>query len=431
MANFPGVAAQLVLDLNERYYARTTATSHIVVDKGEGPIVFDQDGNQFIDLHCDAGVNNLGHCHPHIVETIIDQVKRLIFAEHHNGPNNWAVHLAYQLAVEGPLAKGTTYPKVFFSNSGTEANETARKLCRVYRVFKTKEPDRAKAIYFINGFAGRTKGSLPATSSRPEVQRDPFWDHCDKENTIYLPYPKERDGWREGKKIFDEINLSEVDRILMEVPCQGEAGIIPVGESALKYICERAQEADVIFISDCIQTGMGRVGTLFGCDIFKWFRPDILTLGKALGGGLPIGATVFRRDLDFPELSMHANTFGGHPTIARCALVALAEYRKIINSGRVEEIAAILDTRLRELYKHKFVKDVRGRGAMWGVEFSSAALRDKVIVAGEKLSIVENYGLRLLGAGQKSIRIMPPLIISDDLLNLAMDLLDKVLKALG
>lgn len=432
MYGFPGPAAQAVLNLNKKYYATNTVSSRIVPHIGRGAIITDIDGYEFICLHCNAGVTNLGYCHEEIVAASCDQEKILSFAEHHNGPNYYGAHLAAELATKSPVTRYRgEYPKVFLSNSGTEANEAALKLCRNYRLFVTREPNRTKAIYFKNGFAGRTRGSLVATSSNPSVQRNPYWSFQDQINTEYLPYPRESRDWHEFKKEFDKLDLSEFDHILMEVPMQGEGGIIPIDGSALKYIYEKAKAAYVIIISDCVQTGVGRVGTLFGCDIFDWFRPDILTMGKALGGGNPIGATIFRRDLDFVGESMHSNTFGGGPKVARVALLALSETQKLIDHGRVRKIEATLDSRLRELYKYKFVDDVRGKGAMWAVEFISGKLRDEVISRGEELVLEAEYGLRLLGAGSKAVRIMPPLIISDDLLNLAVDLLHKVIRTLA
>ena len=437
MYGFPGPAAQDVLDLNERYYAKTTISSRIVPHIGRGAIVTDIDGYNFIDLDCGAGVNNLGHCHPEIVEASCDQAKILGFAEHHNGPNWYGANLAMELATKSPVAMyRNEYPKVFLSSTGTETNEAALKLCRNHRLYVSKEPNRTRAIYFKNGFAGRTRGSLVATSSKPAWQRDPFWDFQDQINTKYLPYPRESHDWNELKKEFDGLNLAEYDHILMEVPVQGEGGIFPVDESALKYIYEKAKDADVIFISDCVQTGLGRVGTLFGCDIFDWFHPDILTLSKALGGGdTPIGATIFRRDLDWVESKMHSNTWGGGPKASRVALTALRVVKEIIEEGRIEKITHILDKRLRELYQYKCVEDVRGKGAMWGVEFSKTAIRDEIVKRGEELVLEEDYGLKLLSAGNEIndnvIRIMPPLIISDDLLNLAIDLLHKVIRTLA
>lgn len=432
MYGFPGPAAQAVLDLAEKYYATTTISSRIVPHIGRGAIIVDIDGYKFICLHCNAGVTNLGYSDERIIEVSCDQEKILPFAEHHNSPNWYATHLAAELATKSPVAKYfNDYPKVFLSNSGTEANEAAFKLCKNYRLYVTREPNRTRAIYFKNGFAGRTRGSLVATSSNPTAQRDPFWSFQDQANTEYFSYPRENYDWHEFKKEFDKINLREIDHILMEVPMQGEGGIIPVDESALRYIYEKAKTADVIFIADCVQTGIGRVGTLFGCDIFDWFHPDILTMGKALGGGNPIGATIFRRDLDWVSPGMHSNTFGGGPKVARVAMNVLSKVEKLIADDVVEKIAKILDSRLREFYKYGCVDDVRGKGAMWAVEMSKTALRDEIIRHGEELVLEEEYGLRLLGAGRKAVRIMPPLIISDAELNLAIDLLHKVLQSLA
>ncbi|KKT41906.1 MAG: 4-aminobutyrate aminotransferase [Candidatus Giovannonibacteria bacterium GW2011_GWA2_44_13b] len=423
---FPGLAAEGVLDLAKKYYATTTMGSKIVAESGSGAIVTDRDGHKFIDLHCDAGVNNLGHCHPTIVATVMNQLETLIFAENHNGPNYWAMCLAMELATKSPVRKPS---KVFFSNSGAEANEAARKLCEAHRKI-TDGNGRKKAIYFRYGFAGRTRGVIAATSSRPAVQRDPFWDFNEKINSTYLPYPRVGEDWSQLKKELDALDLREYDRLLMELPCQGEGGINPVDENALKYIYELTQEAGVIFISDCVQTGVGRVGTIFGCDVFPWLKPDILTMGKALGGGFPVGATIFRGSLDWEHQGMHSNTFGGHPLISRVGLAVLEETKKLLDSGAAKDIEFFLDYALRLFLKHDAITDIRGRGLMWAIEFKTPTLRDKVIELAESAASEGEYGLRLLGAGSKSIRIMPSMVISRYDLHYAMDLLHKIIKTL-
>lgn len=425
---FPGPKAKRILRLNKEYYATNTAGARICVEKGEGATLTDYDGYRFIDLHCDAGVNNLGRNHQAIMRAMADQMNTgIIMTEHHNAPNEYAVKLAKFLDTKSPVPKPA---KAFLSNSGAEANENAIKLCRSYRHQNEEAKKRTLAIYFKNGFAGRTKGVLPATSSKPEVQRDPFWDECDRRNTIYLPYPKRWVDWSGLKDEFDRINLDYVDRILIEVPCQGEGGIIPVDEDALKYIYEKSQAAGVFFISDCIQTGIGRVGALFGCDVFPWLKPDILTMAKALGGGFPIGATIFRKDLD-PLPCEISNTFGGGQLIARVALTVVDEVAELLASGAVQKIEGVLDERLRRLLTHKLVVDIRGLGAMWAVELKTPKLRDRLIEIGEESVLTQAFGLRLLSAGNRAVRIMPPLVIKEEELNVAMDLFEKALEALG
>jgi len=424
---FPSPRAEKIIKEGKKYYVNSTFSSSIIVAGGNGPVAEDVDGYRFLDLHCDASVNNLGRANKKLIEALEEQIKTgNIFSEHHNAYNVEAVKLAKFLALRSPVKKPA---KVFLSNSGAEANEAARKACRAYR-YHNGERKRTKAIYFTNGFAGRTKGVLSATSSRPEAQRDPFWDHCDRKNSIYLPYPRHAQDWSGLKKAFRKINLREVDRLLIELPCQGEGGIIPCDEEALKYLYKKTQKAGVSWIADAVQCGMGRTGTLFGCDYFPWLEPDVLTLGKALGGGWPIGATVFRADLDFKP-GEHSNTFGGHPAICRVANVAVKEFEKLIESGAVKAIENMLKRRTHEFWKYRSVVDLRGQGAMWAVEFATPELCRRFVEAGEELALSHAFGLRLLTAGRKSVRIMPPLNIKPHELKIALDLFEKALKTLA
>lgn len=426
-SDYPGTQSANILAMADKYYATTTMGARIVVRSANGAIITDEYGYQYIDLHCDAGVNNLGHSHPKIVKAIQEQAALDIFSECHNAPNRLAMVLASILSLKSPVKQPA---KVFFGNSGAEGNEAARSICQAYR-FSRCEDKRKKAIYFKNAFAGRTKGVKAGSTSKPEVQRDPFIDHCDKANSIYLPYPRQYEDWSFLKSQLDDIDLSRVDRLLIEIPCQGEGGIIPVDEEALKYIYSTARDAGVIFIADCVQTGMGRVGTLFGCDVFPWLKPDILVLGKALGGGLPNGEIIFRADLDWQKKGMHSNTFGGAPLFASSALAFISEMERVLADGACKKIEKTLEEGLKPFLKYGAVTDVRGTGAMWGVEFKTPKMRDAVVEKGERLVLTEEYGLRLLSAGRKTVRIMPPLVITNEQLDLALSLLEKVIRTLA
>ncbi len=428
MQEFPGPEAKRILSDNAAYYAETTVGSRIVVHRGEGAFVTDVDGNRFYDLHCDASVNNLGRNNTRVANAIIRQLRTgNFFSEHHNAPGVKAAELSKVLSEKSPVPKPA---KIFLSNSGAEANEAARKLCRAHRV-KNKEAHRTKAVYFANGFAGRTKGVIAGTSSKPEHQRDPFWDHCDKKDSIYIPYPALWD-FDEALSAFEKIDLASVDRVQIELSCQGEGGIIPANGYAVSSMRQMAQKAGVLWIVDAIQCGMGRDGSLFGCETLftgAWpaIEPDILTLGKALGGGLPIGATVFRSDLDF-EAGQHSNTFGGGPLVASAALAAFFQLEHMVASGVVKKIEGILGAGLLKIWADNpgvITEEPRGRGAMWAVEFGSRDVRDRIIEMGEDLVLQHGVGLRLLGAGRKSIRFMPPLVITPEELHEALYLFEQ------
>ncbi|MBI2056414.1 MAG: aspartate aminotransferase family protein [Candidatus Sungbacteria bacterium] len=424
---FPGPKTRKLLEKAKEVYATNSASSRIIPVRGNGSFVIDPDGFRFFDFHCDAGVNNLGRGNDTVQNALKKQLRtHNEFSEHHNAPSPLALELAEILAEQSPVAKPA---KVFFSNSGAEANEAARKLCLAYR-YRRGEKKRRKALYFSNGFAGRTAGVLAATSSRPEVQRDPFWTHCDEENSIYLPYPRDGESWVQWSRAFEKIPLEEIDRVLIEVPCQGEGGIIPISEESLCSLFCGCRDQGILIISDCVQTGMGRTGTLFGADCFSWFKPDILTMGKALGGGLPIGATIFRSDIDWLP-GEHANTFGGGPLVMSAALASYVEIKKLLASGAVGHLESKMKSWLISFCEFPIVTDFRGRGAMWAVDFISAEARDRIKRVGEECVEKTGCGLRLLSTGRTAIRLMPPLNTDLAMFSDVMGILRGVLEAVN
>ena len=419
MQNFPGPNAIEILKDAEEFYATSTNHSRALINRGDGPYLWDVDGYKYIDMHCGAGVTNLGHNHQPRIQAVCKQIKEtgIFHTENHNAFNPTAIELVKFLSIHSPVKKPA---KVFLSYSGAEANEATRKLCEAYHYHLGKRESRSKTIYFENGFAGRTHGVLAATSSNPAVQRDPYWNHCEQENSLYLPYPTKKNSARLRKKL-SELDLSTVDRLLIELPCQGEAGIIPADEQTLKHVYQVTQNAGIFWIADCIQCGIGRVGTLFGCDLYPWLKPDILTLAKALGGGLPIGATIFHSCLDWQK-DEHSNTFGGNPVISSLALTVITCIQELLESGAIKAIENILHKRLHILRRHPMIQDTRGVGAMWGVELPDAKLRDRLIDIGEEMAMTDGCGIKLLGAGKKSVRLMPPLTISPKDLRIALDI---------
>lgn len=423
---FPGPKTRKLLKEANEVYATTTRSSRICVKRGNGPFVIDEDGFMFFDFHCDAGVMNLGRGNDFFKRAIRGQLRmNNEFCEFHNAPNRKGVDLAKVLVKESPVAKPC---KMFFSNSGTEANEAAHKLCLAYR-YRRGETERKNVIYYLHGFAGRTAGNWAGTTSKPGTQRNPFWTHCDRENSFYLPYPQKGEDWSLLCKHFNALPHGEIDRMLIEVPCQGEGGIIPIEEEALRWLAGRCREEGIFVISDCVQTGMGRVGSLFGCDVFPWFKPDILTLGKALGGGLPIGATIFRSELDW-EPGEHANTFGGGPMVMSSALAMYAAIQKFLASGAVIHLESKIKQWLISFCEFPIITDFRGKGAMWGIDFLNTEIRNRVQRAGEELVNKTGCGLRLLSAGKAAIRIMPPINTDLSILSYAMKMLGEVIEAI-
>lgn len=424
---YPGPHGAQILQDAEMYYVTSTNDSLAFIARGDGPYVWDVDGRMYMDMHCGASVTNLGHNHQPSIQAIIGQVQKtgIIHTENHNAFNPTAIELVKFLAINSPVKKPS---KGFFSNSGAEANESARKACEAYRYHRGEQKTRSRAIYFEDGFAGRTHGVLAATTSNPSVQRNPYWNHCDQENSIYLPYPTKANSVSLRKKL-SKLDLSTIDRLMIELPCQGEAGVIPADEETLKHLYHTTQQAGIFWIADCIQCCMGRVGTLFGCDFYPWLEPDILTLAKGLGGGLPIGATISRADLNWKK-GEQSNTFGGNPIISRLASTVIACVQELIASGVIKRIEQAIHKRLHILRRHPMVQDIRGLGAMWAVELPHAELRDRFIDIGEEMAQTDGCGLKLLSGGEKSVRLMPPLTISPRDLTRALDLFVTALNKL-
>lgn len=430
---FPGPKALEILKDQNHYYATNTATSRIVPHKRRGVFVIDVDKFPFLDLNCGASVATLGQ-HPKVVQAIVKAAERNLFTEFHQGPNADGVALAKILTEKSPVKKPS---KAFFTSSGTEANEAAIKLAEAYRYHRGEKEKRKKTLYFLNGFAGRTHGTLSATTSDPMAQRNPYWKHCDRLDSCYLPYPQKGHNWKELKTCLEEgrdlfgntFLLEEVDYLLIEFPCQGEGGVIPLDEEGLKYLFQITQQAGIFFIADVIQCGMGRTGSIFGCDSFSWFQPDMLTMAKALAGGMSAGAVIFRADLDWKPKE-HSNTFGGNPVAMSAALVAIKETERLIKKGAVKRLARSLETRLEYLAKQfpDLILEVRGWGAMWGIEVRGSLLKTSLITRGEDIVNETGCGLMLLGAGNENnhvIRVMPPLVITEQELDLAFSLLKK------
>ncbi len=425
---FPGPISSEILRKAEKFCATTTIGSRICVQNRRDAFVYDYDGFQFVDFHCDASVNNLGGNHPAIVKAMLSQiVTGNFFSEFNNAPNDPAVKLAELLAEKSPVGHPA---KVYFGNSGAEANEAALKLCQAFR-WERGERDRWDLIFFKNSFHGRTNGILRGTTSKPEVQSGPFLTPWDKEHTIYPPYPSKGVNSEYFKKYFASLDPTKINALFIELPCQGEGGIIPADTEMVQYVYEWTRKNGVLFIVDVIQCGMGRTGHLFGCDPAFWttVKPDMATVGKALGGGLPIGAAIFRSDLDFEKTGMHSSTFGGGPMVMRAALAAFGEIRELILNGTVNLLEIQMRNALNAI-ERKFptlITETRGIGAMWAHEFTSSETRDKVIEKCERLVEEEDCGVRLLGAGRKAIRFMPPLNIDHETLKLGFSLYEKVL----
>src|SRR5947209_5232338 len=432
----PGPKAQEVIEADAQFvnpsYPRPSFK--LVADHAQGVWVEDVDGNLFLDCNAGVAVCSTGHCHPDVVRAIQDQAARLI---HMCGTDYYYAlmpQLAQKLDEIVPVPSPT---RTHFANSGTEAVETALKLAM-------HATGREKFIAFFNSFHGRTLGSLALTSSKV-AQRLGFKRQV--LDVVHVPYPNEYRNpfsaedcgaggagqgalnWIENRLFKTTTPPDEVAGIVVEV-VQGEGGYVPAPRNFLQGLRSICDEHGILLIVDEVQSGMGRTGKMFACEHYD-LKPDIITLAKGIASGVPMGACVARADLMDWKPGAHASTFGGNPVAIAAALktIELLERELVANSA---EVGAYLKDGLRGLArKHDCIGDVRGFGMMLGVEFvtdratlaPAPELRDRVEV--------ECYrrGLIILGAGYNTIRWSPPLILTREQTDVALEIFDEAISA--
>ncbi len=363
--------------------------------KGKGMNLIDIDGKKYLDFFPGWGVANLGHCHPKVMSAIRDQVSKLIHI-----PNNFYHTQQAKLAKE--LIYNTFPGKVFFCNSGTEANEAAIKFARIYGKGK-----RFEIITFENSFHGRTLGSLAATGQK-------------KYQDGFSPLP-------EGFKTIKFNSLPALERaitdktvaVMLEL-VQGEGGVNVADRAYVYKIREICDKKDILMIIDEVQTGIGRIGKMFGFQNYD-IKPDIITLAKALAGGLPIGVMVVKKDIaDTFKPGMHASTFGGGLVVCKAALGVLRAVHKEKMLKNARKMSTYIFDKLDAMKeKFKIIKDVRGIGLMIGIELS---IEGKDIVA-ECLK----RGLIINCTHDTVLRMMPALNVTKKQADKALHILAKAL----
>src|SRR5437773_2927137 len=432
----PGPKARAIIEADAQFVnpAYPRPDFKLVAERGQGVWVEDVDGNMFLDCNAGVAVCSTGHCHPEVVKAIQDQAAQLI---HMCGTDYYyrqMPELAQKLNDIVPIAQPT---RTHFANSGTEAIECALKLAM-------HATGREKFISFFGSFHGRTLGSLSLTSSKA-AQRVGFKRQA--LDVVHLPYPNEyrnpftaemcgRGGPAEGALNWIENLLfkttsptAEVAAIVVE-PVQGEGGYVPAPQGFLKGLRRICDEHGILLVLDEVQSGMGRTGKMFASEHYG-VQPDIVCVAKGIASGLPLGACVSRADLMDWKPGAHASTFGGNPVCIAAALktIELLERELVINAA---EVGDYLKRGLQKLMaKYECIGDVRGFGLMLGVEFvrdktsrkPDAELRDRVEMASFE------RGLILLGAGTNTIRWSPPLILTKENVDVALDIFDEAIAA--
>src|SRR5437868_3012425 len=413
--DLPGPKAKEIVAADARWVTPSDPRPayQLVVERAEGVWVEDVDGNTFLDCNAGVAVCSTGHCHPEVVKAIQDQAAQLI---HICGTDFYYRHmpaLARKLDEIVPVPSPT---RTHFANSGTEAVETALKLA-------LHATGREKFISFFGSFHGRTLGSLALTSSKI-AQRRGFRrqvldvTHVPYPNTFRNPFTNQPTDaatvtrqcldWLTERLFKTTTPPDEVAAIVVEC-VQGEGGYVPAPKEFLQGLRSICDEHGILLVVDEVQSGMGRTGKMFASDHYD-LKPDIVTVAKGIGSGLPIGACVARADIMNWKPGAHASTFGGNPVCIAAALktIELLEGGLINNAA---EVGAYLKAGLEKLKaKHECIGDVRGLGFMLGVEFvtdrttnaPAPELRDRIE------SACYERGLLILGAGTNTIRWLPP-----------------------
>lgn len=373
------------------------AQREMILDRGEGSRLWDLEGIEYIDLGTGISVNSLGHQEKDLVETAMLQLKKLWHTS-----NIYFSEPTVQLAKE--LVVATFADRVFFSNSGAEANEAAIKLARKY-ASKHHSEEKREIITFEGSFHGRTLTTVTATA-QPKYQKG------------FAPLP--------GGFTYCPVNdfeaiekrVSEKTCAIMIEPIQGEGGVVPSKPGFLRHLRDLCQKYDALLIFDEIQCGMGRTGKLMAHE-WEGVQPDIMTLAKALGCGLPIGAMLATESVAQAfDVGNHGTTFGGNPVVAAVARTVLKKINDPKLLANVEKQGAYIQQRLNELNQstHLFT-EIRGKGLMLGAVLEEA-WHGK---AGQLMEVCRQNQVLILQAGPNVLRFLPPLNITDEDLKLGMD----------
>ncbi len=365
----------------ERVHLQVYARQPITLVRGEGCRVWDEDGRRYLDLVAGIAVDVLGHAHPAIAEILHAQAQTLLTTSN-------LYYTLPQIELAEALVGRSPFDRAFFTNSGTEANEAAIKLARRHG----GERGAHEIVSLTGSFHGRTFGSLAATA-QPKYQ-EPF-----------APLP-------EG---FSHVPVDDADAlraavtehtaaILLE-PIQGESGIHPLADDFLLAVREAADAVGALLIFDEIQTGIGRTGTFFAFEQTP-VVPDVVTLAKGLGGGVPIGAMLVREDAAAFQVGDHGTTLGGNPLVCAAALATL----RVLDEERLLDNARAMGTRftdgLSSLVERGIATEVRGRGLMIGIETAAPVARRAMAIARDALGVLVN------ATGDTTLRLVPPLVIT-------------------
>ena len=386
------------IDVENKYYAQTVRRQPVVIVRGEGTRVWDADGKEYLDFVAGWAVDNLGHCHPAVTQAIVEQAATLVQTSNQ-------FYTVPQLQLAQLLIDNSCLDRVFFGNSGAEANEGALKLARRYG--KQNRDGAYEVITAFNSFHGRTMGTLAATGQ----------PHYQEAFTPLLPG-------------FVHVDFNDVEAIMSATndrtaavflePVQGEGGVNIPSDDYLQRVREWCDRQGLLLMLDEVQTGLGRLGSLFGYEEYG-VEPDVMTLAKGLGFGVPVGAFLSKEHCMALVPGDHGSTFGGNP-LATAAAYAGTKFL-IDNSilAHVKAMESHLLARLEEVKaRFSFVTDVRGKGLLAAMEFEGD-------ISGQLLTNANEAGLLLNAVKPNTVRFMPPLTITSEEIDQGVERLEPAL----
>ncbi|WP_296895341.1 acetylornithine transaminase [uncultured Methanobrevibacter sp.] len=383
---------QELIKIEDDYFINTFTRQPIVLDHGEGVKVTDIDGNEYLDMFAGIAVNALGHNHPKLVKAIQEQAEKLIHISsiYYNEP---------ALIYAKKLIEMTSFDRIFYANSGAEANEGAIKLA-------VKYTGKSEVISTVESFHGRTIMTLAATGH--EHYHEPFKAILPK-GFINVPY--------NDIEAIKEAITENTAAIIVE-PIQGEGGINIPDMEYLKEIEKICNEKDIVFIVDEVQTGFGRCGTLFAHELFD-VKPDIMTMAKGIGGGVPMGGILATEKVASAFVpGDHGTTFGGGPLVCAAANAVLDTIIDENILDNVNEVGEYFISELKKLDKD-VIADVRGKGLMVGVELTKPGA--------EYVDKLREAGFLINCTADKVLRFVPPLIITKEEIDEFVKALDEIL----
>jgi 4-aminobutyrate aminotransferase len=428
----PGPKARAAVEADDRLISPSYTRSYpLVARRGRGIRVEDVDGNEFLDFAAGIAVTSTGHCHPEVVAAIQKQAAELIHISGSDFYNEPLTELAERLSAVAPMPGPHRF---FYGNSGAEAIECAIKLSRYHT-------GRQNIIAFLGAFHGRTMGALSLTASKPQQKRR-FAPLMPGVTHVRYPYayrgctggPQEEEAFSLGcaryieEKLFKTILPPEEVAAIFVEPIQGEGGYVVAPDNFLRELRTICDKHGILLVVDEVQSGAGRTGKWWAIE-HSGVEPDIVCMAKGIASGMPLGVCMSRAEIMDWVPGSHASTFGGNPISIAAALATIdvLEREGVANAARVG--AKMLERLQGWKRTHPLVGDVRGRGLMIGIELvknketrePATALRNRV----EELAF--ERGLMMLGCGETSIRLCPPLILTEEEATVGLDILEDAL----